>query len=520
MVADLDRAVARGAGDPGRRAALAGAAVVVAVTCLGPGALLLARGLAEPLWTPALLGNPRLWHLLLRSAALAGVVAAAAVALGAPLGAILARVRVPLGRTLFALHALPLFLPPLVLALGWADLTGGAPWLFSDLGLVLVLTLALSPVVTALCALSIASIDPALLDAAHLVAPPVRVLARLTLPSARPALTLGALVVFAFAFSELAVPMFLRVDVYPAAVFARLGGADFAPGEAAALSLPLVAAVAVLLLLERRALGARSFATLGLRRDRPPPIPPHSAATALVLAAAAAAAAPLLALGVRSLDGGWADLGMWLGTSPWNTLRTAAAAATVIALVALVVGHGLARGSPLCRALDGALLLSFFLPAAALGVGVVALWNRPATAAVYGSAAILVLGYVARYGVLGARAFAVAVLRGPANLEAAAQVAGAGYLRRLVQIVAPMHARGLAAAWLLALLFCMRDVETSILDYPPGAEPLTVRLFTLEANGGAARVAAIALVQVGLTAGALLAGAALLGPLARGRRRP
>jgi hypothetical protein len=44
--------------------------------------------------------------------------------------------------------------------------------------------------------------------------------------------------------------------------------------------------------------------------------------------------------------------------------------------------------------LDTLAMLAFVLPASVLGVGLIAVWNRPATGALYGSMAILVIGYV------------------------------------------------------------------------------------------------------------------------------
>ncbi len=87
---------------------------------------------------------------------------------------------------------------------------------------------------------------------------------------------------------------------------------------------------------------------------------------------------------------------------------------------------------------------------------------------------------------------------------------GARFLRRMRRILLPIHARGLAAAWLLSLVFCLRDLETAVLLYPAGEEPLTVRIFTLEANGPQPVVAALSCVQVAMTALVLAAGAALL----------
>ncbi|MEW6270640.1 MAG: hypothetical protein AB1689_15255, partial [Thermodesulfobacteriota bacterium] len=61
-----------------------------------------------------------------------------------------------------------------------------------------------------------------------------------------------------------------------------------------------------------------------------------------------------------------------------------------------------------------------------------------------------------------------------------------------------------------AFVFALRDLETPVLFYPPGGEPLTVRIFTLEANAPTAVVAALATVQVVVTALVLVVGGAAL----------
>ena len=155
-------------------------------------------------------------------------------------------------------------------------------------------------------------------------------------------------------------------------------------------------------------------------------------------------------------------------------------------------------------------ILAFMVPAVLLGAGLIALWNRPGTQFIYGGVGIIIIGYIARYGIIGIRTMAVAVAQAPLSLEQAASTFGAGYARRLVSIVLPLHRRGLGAAWLLALVFCMRDLETAVLYYPPGWEPLTVRIFTLEANGPEAVIAGLSILHVAITACVLAAGTWLL----------
>ena len=478
-----------------------------------------AQGLAH---VRSALAAPATWTLFVRSLALAAAVTGLALALGVPLAALLAKTDVGGRQAAFLLHAFPMFLPPFLLALGWFHLLGrrgilgteaSSRLLFSFAGVVLVLALAFTPVVTSLVALALRGIDPSFEEAATIVAGPRRVVTRILLPLAWPAAALAALVVFALAFSELGVPMFLRVRSYPAAVFARLGGVEYAPGEAFGLALPLLGVALGLLGFERSLAARRSFPVLGLRQRATIPLPLgawRGPAGGIVWVLSTLSVLPVAALALKASAGGFAGVPAWIGASLTNSVVSSGAAATIIAAVGLVVGHGLARGRAGSRLLDAVGVLAFVTPAAVLGVGLISLWNRPATHVVYGSLAIIVIGNVARYGVVGVRTVAAAVAQGPVEHEQVAAVVGAGFGRRLFRIVVPLHRFGLAGAWLLALVFCLRDLETAVLFYPPGREPLPVRIFTLEANGPESVVAALAVVQVALTAIIVAAGAVLL----------
>jgi iron(III) transport system permease protein len=307
--------------------------------------------------------------------------------------------------------------------------------------------------------------------------------------------------------------MFLRVAVFPAAVFARLGGVDYAPGEAFALVLPLVPLALLILALERRFVGTRGLAVSGLRGLARGPLPLRRWRGALSAAAwglTAVSLLPLLALALRAGPGGLALLPQWIGGAAVTSVLVAVSAAFIVAALGLVIGHAAARRLPGATWLDGLAVLAFVMPAAVLGVGLIAVWNRAPTAFVYGSLAILVIGAGARYAIIGVRTVAAVVVQSPRHLEEAAAAAGAGFARRLLRIVLPVHRRGVLFAWLLTVVFCLRDLETAVLFYPPGSEPLPVRIFTLEANGPPPVVAALALAQVALTAAVLGIGAWLL----------
>jgi iron(III) transport system permease protein len=137
----------------------------------------------------------------------------------------------------------------------------------------------------------------------------------------------------------------------------------------------------------------------------------------------------------------------------------------------------------------------FFTPVALLGLGMVRVYNRAATAWIYDTVAILVVGEVVRHLVLGIRAVAAVASQLSPRFEEVARVAGASYPRRLLRIVMPACRSGIIIGLALGFTFALRDLELPATFYPPGREPLSVRIFTLEPNGPAPVVAALALVQ-------------------------
>ncbi len=468
------------------------------------------------------LAELRVWDLFASTLRLAVGVTIVATTVGVLMGVALGKTDVFGRRAALVVHGFPFFLPPFLVALGWYHLFGRrglagsaatSEALFSPAGLVGVLGLTFAPLVTALTLIGLDGVDPALEEAARLVARPARVVTRILFPLCWPTIAFAALVVFALSLSEIGVPMFLRTRTYPAAVFTRLGGIHFAPGEALGLTLPLMATAAVLIVLERRIIGRRSYAALGIPRHGARRIAlrsyrvPVSVAVWLV---ALVSSAPVFSLLVAAWPHGFNRAGRWAGSSATTSLATACASATLITARGIVAGSGLVRRKRSSELADLVLMVAFVIPAAALAVGILQTWNRPMLHAVYASSAILVIGLSARYGIVGVRTMGAVVARTPAVYEEAAAAFGATFVQRLTRILVPMHARGIAGTWLLAAAFCLRDLDTIVVFYPPGLETLPVRIFTLEANGPPEVVAALSVYHAGLTAVFLALGAMLL----------
>jgi iron(III) transport system permease protein len=509
------------------------------VCCLLPIAYLLTLSLRGPVAGNILSLDARQQGLLWNTTALGIGTAMLATAIGAPLG--LALARVPLrGKALVRVAlAVPVLLPPYIVALAWtyvagrsglvASLTGCdflSEWTYSLPAAIVVLSLVFYPLAMLATEVTLRRIDGRLEEAAVLVAPARVVLRRITFPLAAPAILATALIIFVLSVSEFGVPGLLRVRVYTTEVFSAFA-ALYDSTRAIVLALPLVllclivAVVAVALLGERLVSGRRvSGATpvlLNAWRQ-----PAEAAATATV---AIASGIPLLILAGEAL--GAESLGAVFqgsGRAIVNSLVLATIGATAVVIVATWLGYARARaGARVGRVADALFIVVFALPSTIVGVGLIGLWNRPGVlGAAYGTDVMFILGYLARFVPVAALAIAAATRYVPMSHEEAASVSGAGWWRTMMRIVVPQIRLGLVSAWVIAFVLAFGELGVSILIAPPGEATLPIRIYTIIANTPPSHVAALALLQASviLVPVALLAGAVAVRPSTRAQGVP
>lgn len=438
--------------------------------------------------------------------------ATVATAIGAPLGIALARVPLRRKGLLRLALAAPLLLPPYVVALAWIQLGGSrgliaaaagrdllSDWTYSLPAAVMVLALVLFPLSMLATEAATRRVDGRLEEAALLVAPPGRVLRRITLPLAAPGTLAAALVIFVLAVSEFGVPGLLRVRVYTTEVFTAFAALyDFA--RATLLSLPL--------LLLSVAVAAAAAAMAGdrlvtSRRDsgvHPPLFAGWGGGVRLLafVVLAAAVAVPTIVLAreaVRAPSLAAALAGS--GEAILNSVILAAAGATSIVGVAVWLGYARARARrAVGRLADVLFVVLFAVPSTIVGVALIGVWNQPGwLGAVYGTGAMLLLAYLARLLPVAALILAATARYVPLSHEEAAAVGGAGWLRTMRRIVLPQMRLGMATAWVIAFVLAFGELGASILVAPPGEATLPIRIYTLIANTPPSHVAALALLQ-------------------------
>ena len=468
-------------------------------------------------------------ELFVNSVCLGAGSAVMAVLIGAPLGLLFARARFPFKRMLRIALVAPLVVPPYILALAWiyiggptgivAQLFGRDPlsaWTYSLAGAVAVLGVGFYPLAMLATEAAARRVDGRLEEAALLVAPRSRVLRRITLPLVAPSIVASALIAFVLAISEFGAPGLLRVNVFTTEVFTAFSALyDF--GAATALAIPLLAAAliagtAAQFLIGENLLVTRRGARAGLS------LPSEHKTIVVLIALLAITVCVLLPLVALAREAGQlqriAETAASSRTAINNSLWLAAAGATIATILGALLGYGRARARTRLRGLaDLAMIVMFAVPSTVVGVGLIGMWNRPGFG-IYGSQAMVVIAYLARFVPVAALIIAASVRQVPVSFEEGAELSGAGWLRIFTRIVLPQIKTGIAAAWVVVFIFAFGELGATALVAPPGESTLPVRIYTLIANTPSSEVAAMALMQVCVT----LAPLALLGLFAGGEK--
>jgi iron(III) transport system permease protein len=210
---------------------------------------------------------------------------------------------------------------------------------------------------------------------------------------------------------------------------------------------------------------------------------------------------PITALAVQSASvGAYTEALEKAGGSLLRSLLYAAIGATLLSILGFFTGYLIqTKTFRFWPTIDSVTIFLFAVPSTVIGIGLISLWNTPWTNVVYGTPLIILLGYLAKYTALTSRISVAQLAQISPAMEEAAQVAGAGWFRRMVCIVMPMARRGLLAGWIVGYIFSLRDTGITMLVYPAGHETLPVRILTLMANGSAELIAALCIIMIAAT---------------------
>jgi iron(III) transport system permease protein len=451
----------------------------------------------------ALFSSSREWGLVGNSVMLAFFVTAVALLAGIPLGVVLSKTDLPFKGVFTFLFTIPLLLPPYITAIAWSYLIKNGNWFFGLPGCVLILSLCFLPIVMFLTMTYLKSVNPSMEEAGKLSSGWFGVLKNITLPAIMPGILLSAVLVFLFTLGEFSVPNYLRYKVFSNESFTQFSAIyDF--NTATVSTMPLLLIAFAILLFEAIYLHGKTQSSYGMTPDsnRSLVIGLKSSKKWILILLGLAAfiliGLPLAALVREALNiGVLKDALAKAGDSLLRSMSYAGIGATILAVMGFFLGYLIYKKAlPVWRGVDMLTLFLLALPSAVTGIGLISFWNKPATNFIYGTPAIIILGYVACYTVLTSRMTISGFSQISSSIEEVAEISGISWWRRVSGVLVPLMRRSLLASWLIAYIFCLRDVGVTMSVYPPGNDTLPIRIFTLMANASSSLIAGLCLIMI------------------------
>ncbi|MCR4319429.1 MAG: iron ABC transporter permease [Candidatus Brocadiaceae bacterium] len=446
--------------------------------------------------------------------------------IGVPAGFLLAKTNLPLKKYFKICFFIPLIIPSYITGIAWANLLGKTGFLnnvfsqytllspesisdfiYSTYGASFILSINLFPVVMLVTEYALKSINPRLEESGLVTGSVFRVFRQITFPLIAPAILSGMMIVFVLSLSEFGVPSLLQINVLTTQIFTQFS-AFYNEKAATAIALPLIVITFVLILLEKTYMRGKSFEILG--RSSPNSTIQYNITwlnvvgitfCTFVLIVCVIIPLSTLIFNTKTISA-YYDAILLARNGITNSILFGSIGATFLTFIGFFLGY-LSENirSKLKSSAAIFIWLFFAVPATVIGVGLIKLCNRPEGIFqfIYGSLWIVIIGYVARYLPLSSRVMANYLKQIPHSMEEAGTVTGTSWFRVLGNILLPLQGYGLIATWLICFMFCVGELGTTILVYPPGHETLPIALFTIMANSPTDVVSALSIIIVVMT---------------------
>ncbi|HMS81210.1 MAG TPA: ABC transporter permease subunit [Burkholderiaceae bacterium] len=341
--------------------------------------------------------------------------------------------------------------------------------------------------------------------------PAHRVWWRGTWPVARPAIVAGLTLVTMETLADFGTVNFFAVDTFSAGIYRAWQGLGDR-SAAARLALVLLAAVLLLVWVERRQRGRMAFHARSSRPARPRPL--HGLAA---WAATLACATPVVlgfVLPTILLVAAWRGQGgaidpRMLGWAANTALLSALAVAVVVPLalgLAYAVRQLSARWVGVLATVAGA---GYAVPGIVLGVGLLAVvgaidrlagWRPGAGLLPGGTAVAVVYAYCVRFFAVAQHGLEASLKRISPSMDASARTLGTGPFEMLRRVHWPLLRPSLATAALLVFVDCLKELPATLVLRPFNFDTLAVVAYNFAADERLAEAAlpSLAIVAVGL----------------------
>ncbi|WP_411034111.1 ABC transporter permease [Shinella sp. BYT-45] len=483
-----------------------------------------------------------LWMAAYHTLVTAVLGTAISLAIGSLFAFLLTLTDIPARGPIGFLFVLPMMIPPQVTALAWVQMSGpsspllkalhiapplGAPQpLYSVGGIALLYGVQHAPLVYLALRAGLTAVPRDGIEAARLSgAGAFRAFRQIVVPLAMPGLIAGAAISFVSCIGNFGIPAILGIpaSIYTLAtlIFTKFAAfTDRTFGEVAVLSAVIALISVAGLAVQERALGGRDYRILGqagaaatfrIGAWKTVFLPLLLAALFFMLVA------PFLALLAGALVPAF-GVPLTFETLSFhafeevllrqavtrtafaNSLFLAAVTAAGLLFLSVAAGYVLTRRRDAAsRLVAGLIEIPYALPGIIIAVAFILVFAAPLPVfgvTLYGTIWIILLAYFASFFAVSLKPVVSAYRQLDPALEEAARLAGAGFFRRLKDILVPLVAPAAGASVILVFLIACNELTVSALLWSAGTQTLGVVIYNLDDSGGSDLASALSVLVV------------------------
>lgn len=486
--------------------------------------------------------NPQFQKALWNTLVMAIWVGLASLVIGVPMAWLSARTDLPGKRVIRGLMMASFVTPPFLGAFAWVMLAGPNAGLLNKLyrsltgaeeplvnifsmpGLIFVVAIYTFPYVFIMVANTLDLIASDLEEAAAILgAGRLAVALTITIPLVAPAVLSGFILAVLQALALFGSPAILALPAGFHTITTQIWALFQYPAKpemAAAFSIPLLLSTGLLLLLQKKLLGRRTYASVGgkggQRRRVPLGLWRYPALLGCLAVMASSIFLPYGILAKAAFSRAWAQPMTWenftLGNLKFtfleysstrlaivNTLElgimTACVGAALVALLAYITNRKIILGH---QVLGFLVLAPIVIPGVVLAVGLFVTYTRPPIL-LYGTLWILFVAYLTKEMPVGYSQSDVTFRGIHPELEEAGRILGAGRLRVLGEITVPLALSGIVATWCFIFIGVIRELSASILLFTPNTKVMSVVIFDLKEEGQFGAISVLGLFMLAVT---------------------
>ena len=463
------------------------------------------------------------WNALRNTMVTASVSMIFGVVIAFPLAWLIGRTNLHFKKFFRTLFVMTYMVPPYVGAMAWLRLLNptvgtlnkflanifnlsSMPFdIYSVGGLIWVLTTFYYPYAFITISRAMEKMDPSLEEASKISgASPLKTVATITMPMMMPSIVAAALLVFVSAASCYGIPSIIgapgNIDTVTTRIidFVYLGSSE-GLSDATTLAVFLMLVANIILYLSTFVVGRKQYITVSGKSTRPNivdlgkwriPVTILVIIFAIIVVgipfATVFATSFTTNMGKSLFSPGNFTTKYWqvvftrrqIIHSAKNSLISASVAATAGIVISCVMAYLLTRTRVKGRHIpDFLITLGSGTPSIVIALGLIMTMSGKFIINIYNTLFIMIVAYMIKYLMMGMRTIVSAMTQIHESLEEAAQISGAGWIRRFKDVTIPLIAPSVVAGWFLIFMPCFYELTMSTLLYSTDTKTIGYELY-------------------------------------------